>query len=1384
MRQLTPKRLTAWLLTLVMALSLLPAAALADEVDDDLSPPAPQEDYGYVRLVFAEGEQLDLYHGEYITECSPTAAVHDGADEDFLTDGDYLALYYEGRLYHKAALDGVSIDANAVLPAEDFALVPMGELAAQEPPSGAEPVALTTEEINEGTTEQQEILPPLAPSAMKVPLRAAATEDAHLLVIMEDGTKIKLFPGKAIYRNNSNGATDPISGTFYVAELQRTDQDQYTSYGKWTLILKSFHGQSITYVKGSGGATGQYIDIKLYGDSVLTAGAGSVTDYQKNYRGLSCGSATEGNDPPGSAIGFRIQSAYDDSDASLTIRADYKTARFMDYAQGIFTSDLYIGKRATVRIDVAVPERNKSSAIHAGNVYLKDNSSLDIKCSNAQQAVRVYSSGHSTHYLDIDTAGSVNIRMQNHDRLSYSRAFEGLPGATNSFHMNRVGDMRIVTEGLYNSSAAGEKYDFDIYPDWDSVDEGLTKVNFAGNGFHQIQYIPGATADAVHLYVCDGRIKDGRYTPYNQLYRALTNGTADITITAPESNIPFKKWVALKANSSTEEISISYLATGSNSNDETVTLHFDGAGTRRILAKYDPFTTQPTCTYDYSPVANCPTGKISWAAGYGLENATGRLIEDYYTLSPDGPTPATDASGNPIDNVTSGVSVFAQQAGSGINYVLSSGKWYRIALQDGSGRWHISDAFRIDFPAMVAPPAPELASLNCSGVETPLSPNATDWYLFAKGLIVKATNFDYDQYEMYYTFNNGGDDPGDPVGTSPSTSNGVIVLKDSETWLGTTNLRVRFKSKTTGAWSPTTRVSLKKVSNDDTGLYCSVAFAPEENYTLKGSTLTITDSITATVTKDHPDKWPINAELVYSTKRVALSSTYTNYTEETVISFDPDTIAASGYDAAYLQVGVRVPDPKSSSNDSAILGGATSYTIKLPESHKLFLWDCTATVDGKPAADNSNVAVGKTVILTPTIPEGYTFKGWNSPDGLTITDLGNDTYSFTMPKQNVTIKAILYENEYTSMTVIFDVYSGSSIVSNMSDIRHTVSGVGGATTEITFYKGNTPYNNGTLDKNSGCYRAHITCSAAENAIFSDNMKLYANCKVNSPYGQLLKGGFTLSSDKKTLEFDVWLVFAPEVTVPLYEGESNPTAEQCTTQPGIKVTSLTWSGNSIQEMKIKDEYLVGDSCSLFRLADNPKVWINGVLYDATYDYEGAYALTVTNTTIPTVPKGVKVSGTIKSYNPNNPTTVELMQNGEVKYTATIAKTTGSGQVTQNFSIPAVAAGTYDLVVTKDAHLTYTVKNVVVGDTDLNLTTLTGKAYSTITLLCGDINGDGSINEDDVSIIRYANNINKSTAVADNKLADINGDGSVNEDDVSIVRYSSHINKGVTACTYDF
>ena len=171
---------------------------------------------------------------------------------------------------------------------------------------------------------------------------------------------------------------------------------------------------------------------------------------------------------------------------------------------------------------------------------------------------------------------------------------------------------------------------------------------------------------------------------------------------------------------------------------------------------------------------------------------------------------------------------------------------------------------------------------------------------------------------------------------------------------------------------------------------------------------------------------------------------------------------------------------------------------------------------------------------------------------------------------------------------------------------------------------------------------------------------------------------------------------------------------------------------------------------------------------------------------TVPggNGGALYGKVQSYGPKSAATVKLMQNGAVKYTVTTATSSGSGQTTKTFRILNVTPGRYDLVVSKPGHLSCTVKGVIVANGELDLTKHNKAAISTITLLCGDINGDGSINEDDVSIIRYANNINKSTAVADNKLADINGDGSVNEDDVSIVRYSSHINKGVTACTYDF
>ena len=161
----------------------------------------------------------------------------------------------------------------------------------------------------------------------------------------------------------------------------------------------------------------------------------------------------------------------------------------------------------------------------------------------------------------------------------------------------------------------------------------------------------------------------------------------------------------------------------------------------------------------------------------------------------------------------------------------------------------------------------------------------------------------------------------------------------------------------------------------------------------------------------------------------------------------------------------------------------------------------------------------------------------------------------------------------------------------------------------------------------------------------------------------------------------------------------------------------------------------------------------------------------------------VSGTVKSYNPNNATTIQLMQGGKEKYSTTIAAATSSGPVEQNFSFSAVAPGTYDLVVTKAGHLTYTVKNVVVGSTDLDLTAMEGKPYQTITLLCGDIVKNGYIDFADYQeLLSPANYGKKTTDTGVNALADLNGNGYIDFADYQILLSSQHYGKSAVSVNF--
>lgn len=168
-------------------------------------------------------------------------------------------------------------------------------------------------------------------------------------------------------------------------------------------------------------------------------------------------------------------------------------------------------------------------------------------------------------------------------------------------------------------------------------------------------------------------------------------------------------------------------------------------------------------------------------------------------------------------------------------------------------------------------------------------------------------------------------------------------------------------------------------------------------------------------------------------------------------------------------------------------------------------------------------------------------------------------------------------------------------------------------------------------------------------------------------------------------------------------------------------------------------------------------------------------------------GVSVKGKVASYNGSHDFTVTLYQAGSETMVGTPLTVSGNGaseSTEQEFTIPNVPKGTYDLVVTKSAHLKYTVKNVTVGDAPLDLTAHGNTAIRTITLLCGDVDGDGSINVTDLNTVWDAANFNKDANNATIKLTDLNGDGSVNVTDLNILWDAANFNKGASNCTAQF
>ena len=113
----------------------------------------------------------------------------------------------------------------------------------------------------------------------------------------------------------------------------------------------------------------------------------------------------------------------------------------------------------------------------------------------------------------------------------------------------------------------------------------------------------------------------------------------------------------------------------------------------------------------------------------------------------------------------------------------------------------------------------------------------------------------------------------------------------------------------------------------------------------------------------------------------------------------------------------------------------------------------------------------------------------------------------------------------------------------------------------------------------------------------------------------------------------------------------------------------------------------------------------------------------------------VMGTVKSYHPDIPTTIKLLQKDDVKYSTTIAPMGGEGQYTQVFVFRDVQPGEYTLEITKDFHSSYIYPSLEVIEADimfgevelipLESITITTQPAPDTTVIEGSISGSLSV-----------------------------------------------------------
>ncbi len=184
-----------------------------------------------------------------------------------------------------------------------------------------------------------------------------------------------------------------------------------------------------------------------------------------------------------------------------------------------------------------------------------------------------------------------------------------------------------------------------------------------------------------------------------------------------------------------------------------------------------------------------------------------------------------------------------------------------------------------------------------------------------------------------------------------------------------------------------------------------------------------------------------------------------------------------------------------------------------------------------------------------------------------------------------------------------------------------------------------------------------------------------------------------------------------------------------------------------------------------------VGVNGIPAHTTiYSYEGsgAHRYAAQNGCPFVALQGACIRGRVTLTGPHPQTFISLHIGMSCLYSVSIPASMESGAQVVDFCFTDVAPGTYDLKILQINKLPFTVQGipVTVGAEDLDLNT-SSNALTNFVLLSGDVNGDGCIDLQDVTLLTSSETYSKSYADAKTKAADVNGDGLYDLQDLIII-----------------